>query len=108
MRAVMTSLLDNFTEAGRCDLVADVCEPYPIPIMCELLGAPKSDWKLFSRLATDLLAIFNNDLVNDGPRIIAAREELDVYTRDSSSAAAANRPTISSPPSSPPRRRATS
>lgn len=79
MRSVMTSLLDEVTECGACDLVADVCEPYPIPIMCELLGAPKSDWKLFSRLSADLLAIFNNDLVNDGPRIIAAREELDEY-----------------------------
>lgn len=82
MRSVVTSLLDRFTASGSCELVGDLCEPYPIPIMCELLGAPKSDWKLFSRLATDLLAIFNNDLVNDGPRIVAARDELDVYTRD--------------------------
>jgi cytochrome P450 len=81
MRDVMTSLVDAVSETGRCELVADVCEPYPIPIMCELLGAPKQDWELFSRWASDLLSIFNNDLVNDGPRILTARDELDVYVR---------------------------
>ena len=28
--------------AGRADVATDLCEPYPIPIICELLGAPKS------------------------------------------------------------------
>ena len=37
----------------------DICEPYPIPIICELLGAPKEDWQLFSRWAEDVLRIFN-------------------------------------------------
>jgi cytochrome P450 len=81
MREVISSLVDAVTATGRCELVADVCEPYPIPIMCELLGAPKSDWKLFSVWASDLLRIFNNDLVNDGPAILQARGELDEYVR---------------------------
>jgi cytochrome P450 len=81
MRDVITSLIDRVTETGSTELVADVCEPYPIPIMCELLGAPKADWKKFSVWATDLLRIFNNNLVVDGPRILQAREELDEYVR---------------------------
>ena len=40
MRAVITELIDTVSGAGRCELVTDVCEPYPIPIVCELLGAP--------------------------------------------------------------------
>jgi hypothetical protein len=39
--------------------VSDITEPYPIPIICELLGAPKEDWQLFSRLASDILEIFS-------------------------------------------------
>jgi cytochrome P450 len=66
-------------EPGHCELVQDVCEPYPIPIICELLGAPKEDWKLFSSWATDIFRIFNGDLVNDMPLIEAASTELDEY-----------------------------
>ena len=62
MRAVVGELVDQVAPRGECDLVADVCEPYPIPIICELLGAPPQDWKLFSSWATDIFRIFNNNL----------------------------------------------
>ncbi len=64
---------------GRCDLVADICEPYPIPIICELLGAPSEDWKQFSLWASDLLRIFNGNLVEDAPIIMRTQDELDEY-----------------------------
>jgi cytochrome P450 len=81
MRTVVNGLLDEVAPRGRCELVGDVCDPYPIPIICELLGAPKEDWKLFSRWATDIFRIFNADLVNDLPVIQAASAELDEYVR---------------------------
>ena len=59
--------------------MADVCEPYPIPIICELLGAPPEDWKLFSGWATDIFRIFNNNLAEDLPLIERAGEELTAY-----------------------------
>jgi cytochrome P450 len=82
MRDVIGRLVDQVAPAGRCDLVADVCEPYPIPVVCALLGAPAEDWKLFSGWATDIFRIFNNDVANDLPRIRAAMAELDDYVRD--------------------------
>lgn len=81
MREVIGGLVDEVADAGRCELVHDVCEPYPIPIICELLGAPKEDWKLFSGWATDIFRIFNDDIANDLPRIKAAMQELDAYVR---------------------------
>lgn len=81
MRSVIDGLVDAVADQGRCELVADVCEPYPIPIICELLGAPKQDWKLFSAWATDIFRIFNNDIATDLPRIKAAMRELDEYVR---------------------------
>jgi cytochrome P450 len=81
MREVIDGLVDQVASSGRCELVEDVCEPYPIPIICELLGAPKADWKLFSAWATDIFRIFNNDLVVDADRIKAASAELDEYVR---------------------------
>ncbi|HZT66593.1 MAG TPA: cytochrome P450 [Acidimicrobiales bacterium] len=79
IREVINGLVDDVAPRGRCDVVSDICEPYPIPIICELLGAPKEDWKLFSRWATDIFRIFNNDLAHDLPMIEAASAELDSY-----------------------------
>jgi cytochrome P450 len=81
MRSVIDGLVDAVAPTGRCDVAVDICEPYPIPIICELLGAPKEDWKLFSRLAADVLRIFNGNLHEDLPTIVAAQDELDEYTR---------------------------
>lgn len=81
MAEVIAELLDAVAPAGECDFVAAVCEPYPIPIICELLGAPREDWQLFSRWATDIFRIFNQNLAEDLPSIEAASAELDAYVR---------------------------
>lgn len=81
MRQVVNELVDAVAAEGRCELVHDICEPYPIPIICELLGAPKEDWKLFSGWATDIFRIFNNDIANDLPAIQTAMSDLDGYVR---------------------------
>jgi cytochrome P450 len=82
MREVVNSLVDAVAPSGECELVADVCEPYPIPIICELLGAPKEDWKLFSAWATDIFRIFNTPTEEDAPFIRQAFHELDEYVRN--------------------------
>ena len=82
MREVVGELVDRFADRGECELVADVCEPYPIPIICELLGAPPQDWKLFSGWATDIFRIFNANLVEDLPLIEKAAGELSAYVSD--------------------------
>ena len=82
MRRVVDELVDRVVAAGACELVADVCEPYPIPIICELLGAPPEDWKLFSAWATDIFRIFNNNLAEDLPLIERAGMELTDYVSD--------------------------
>lgn len=81
MREVVNELVDTVAGRGACELVGDVCEPYPISIICELLGAPKEDWKLFSSWAIDIFRIFNNDVANDQAAIETAMRELDAYVR---------------------------
>ncbi len=81
MHSVIDGLVDAVAPAGRADFAVDICEPYPIPIICELLGAPSEDWKDFSRWAADVLRIFNGNLHEDMPIIAAAQDELDQYTR---------------------------
>ena len=80
MREVMNGLIDPVAASGTADIVADITEPYPIPIICELLGAPKEDWQLFSRWAEDVLRVFNANVLNELDIIKAARSELNEYT----------------------------
>lgn len=87
MREVVNSLIDEFVHRGRddehpVDVAVDFCEPYPIPIICELFGAPKEDWKLFSDWATDIFRIFNGNLAEDKELILTAQDELDAYVSD--------------------------
>ncbi|MEO6653798.1 MAG: cytochrome P450 [Ilumatobacteraceae bacterium] len=82
MREVVNDLIDRFADRGAVDIAAEFCEPYPIPIICELFGAPHADLQLFSDWATDIFRIFNGNLQEDMPAIIKAQDELDAYVSD--------------------------
>lgn len=82
MREVINGLIDPFAASGRCDFVTDVCEPYPIPIICELLGAPKEDWEQFSVWATTIFQVFNDDVADHVDEVVDAGEALDSYVLD--------------------------
>ncbi len=82
MRAVVQRLLKPHLQANSLELVSAICEPYPIPIICEVLGAKEQDWELFSAWATDIFKIFNQNLVEDLPAITAAGEALSAYIAD--------------------------
>ncbi len=79
MAETINDLVDAVAEDGRCDAVASLCEPYPIPIICALLGAPREDWRDFSVWATDVLSILDADANDKADRIIESRIALDAY-----------------------------
>lgn len=81
MREVVAQLIAPHAATGSIEAVADLCEPYPIPIICELLGAPKEDWQFFSRVATDILKIFGGNLAHDADDVANAIADLDHYVR---------------------------
>jgi cytochrome P450 len=56
---VVNELIDRVVDAGRCDVVTDIARPYPIPIICALLGAPRDDWQRFSVWADDVFKAFS-------------------------------------------------
>jgi cytochrome P450 len=82
MRDVVNELIDPLATKGSGEIVQELCEPYPIPIICELLGAPKEDWQSFSRWATDVLRVFSENLVNELDLIMKAQDEINAYTRN--------------------------
>jgi cytochrome P450 len=81
MRAIIGEFVDAVYADGACDFVTDIAERYSVPIICELLGAPRQDWKLFSQWATDIFRLFNQNLVEDLPTVQQALADLETYMR---------------------------
>ncbi|MDT5065262.1 MAG: hypothetical protein QOK02_1417 [Mycobacterium sp.] len=76
---VITELVDPLTAVGRTDIVADVARPYPIPIICALLGAPREDWQLFSQWTDVIMRTFSWNAAAEVPEILHSWDELDAY-----------------------------
>ncbi|MDT5102705.1 MAG: hypothetical protein QOI25_218, partial [Mycobacterium sp.] len=79
---IIAELVDSHADTGRCDVVADIARQYPIPIICDMLGTPPSDWHLFSDWADDIFKIFDWNVVNDEPDILRAWRALEDYLDD--------------------------
>jgi cytochrome P450 len=79
---VITELIDHHAAAGSCDMVTDIAQPYPIPIICALLGAPQEDWRLFSTWASDISKAFGCNVAEETPAIVQAWEHLDAYIEE--------------------------
>lgn len=79
---IITGLVDPLTTVGRCDVVSDIARRYPTPVICALLGAPREDWQLFSDWTDDIKKIFDWNVAEDGPAILAAWDQLDAYLED--------------------------
>ena len=79
---VITELVDHHAAAGSCDMVTDIAQPYPIPIICALLGAPREDWRLFSTWASDISKAFGCNVAEETPAIVQAWEHLDAYIEE--------------------------
>lgn len=81
IHAVINELIDQVADSGRCEFVADIARPYPIPVICALLGAPREDWQLFSRWAEDIFKIvsFDCNLTEEEPVVLKAWGAFDDY-----------------------------
>jgi cytochrome P450 len=81
---VMHGLVDRIADEGRCDVVTDLARPYPVPVICALLGAPREDWQQFSLWADDVFKAFTfTDGVREiEPVVMRAWTALDNYVDD--------------------------
>ena len=76
---IVTELTDRLMKAGRSEVVADIARPYPVPVICELLGAPKEDWQLFSVWADEFFKTFTWKAAEYQSDILKAWDALDDY-----------------------------
>lgn len=64
---------------GYCDIVADIAQPYPIPVICALLGAPQTDWRMISDWTDDIFKMFWWDVAEHESEILTAWQQFDDY-----------------------------
>ena len=57
VRQVVTALIDQVVDDGRCDLARDVANPVPPIVIAKLLGLPESDWPWFHGQIDKFLAL---------------------------------------------------
>jgi cytochrome P450 len=80
MRDVVNGLVDPVAPTGRADIARDICEPYPIPIICELLGAPRTTGSCSAGGPATYCGSSTRPW-STSCRDRAAQDELDEYTR---------------------------
>ncbi len=81
IHAVINELVDAVTAKGRCEFVEEIARPYPIPVICALLGAPRRDWQLFSKWAEDIFKVvsFDCNLAEEERTVLKAWDAFDDY-----------------------------
>lgn len=82
MRAYLDERVAALGPAGRCELVDDIAKAYPIAIICAIVGAPRSDWPLFSRLTDIIMLQVGFTVAEHLAEIEAALLELETYLDD--------------------------
>ena len=82
MKEHADALLAPLVQNGGGDLVADFCRPYPIPIICRLLGIDDEDSEQFGRWADVIFSGLDADaeaVLGRMAEITSAQKELDQY-----------------------------
>ena len=62
MQSLVEELVDGFAARGRCDFVADFADHYPVQVICEVLGAPRTDHARFARWGNALTYVLSLEL----------------------------------------------
>lgn len=71
---VVNRCIDAFADRGRADLVRELTFPFPIHVICAMLGLPEEDVPAFHRWAVALI-----NVGSDPPRGLAASQRLHDY-----------------------------
>lgn len=85
MAAHAARLIDPLRAAGGGEIVAEFCDPYPVPVICRLLGVTDDDWEQFGHWAETIFGLFDGDaeaVVARLDDIAVAQAELSAYVVD--------------------------
>jgi cytochrome P450 len=78
-RSVIGGLVDSVFAVGRCDAVPTLCNPFPIPVICALIGIEPDRVDDVSRWARATVLSLRMDAAAFLDEIETAQDELDDY-----------------------------
>jgi cytochrome P450 len=81
-RRCISELFDVVAADGRCDAIPTLCDPYPIPVIAELVGVPTERWRDLSRWARDFMFAIGFDVQTHRDRIERSIAEMDSFLAD--------------------------
>ncbi|WP_131737491.1 cytochrome P450 [Actinomadura roseirufa] len=55
LREIITGLIDGIADRGRADVVDDIAYPFPVTVICHLLGVPREDEPRFHQWAEEIV-----------------------------------------------------
>jgi ubiquinone biosynthesis protein len=85
MRNHADDLVSSILENGGGELVSEFCRPYPVPVICRILGVDDNDWQLFDEWADIIFSALDADIESVIGRlgeISKAQKELDEYVQN--------------------------
>jgi cytochrome P450 len=74
VRTVVNELIDGFAPRGHADLVRELTFDFPVQVIAQILGLPRSDYPRFQRWAVEIISVAAN-----WERGVAASAQLREY-----------------------------
>ena len=82
MRRLAEELVDGFAAEGSCEFTADFADRYPVQVICEVLGVPRSDHEAFARWGDSLTYVLSLELGGHRSEVEDAAEALHTYVSE--------------------------
>jgi methyl-branched lipid omega-hydroxylase len=71
VETICTEVIDGMCERGEADLVRALSEPFPLLVICDMMGIPRSEFGTVLRATNVILGAGDPDLVGDGDVLAA-------------------------------------
>lgn len=69
---ICTEVIDGFCEQGEVDLVDSLSQPFPLLIICDMMGIPRSEFQTVLRATNVILGAGDPDMTGGGEDVMAA------------------------------------
>jgi cholest-4-en-3-one 26-monooxygenase len=80
LRELSSVIIDRIAERGSCDFVSDVARKLPMQVICELIGAPTSDWGRLYELSDTMIDPDDPNFSASLEQSVAAAMEMYSYS----------------------------